>query len=430
MANVHIKPELTVLDRIALMRNDAQFDVADSEAPQAAEEFIGKIRGGIKAPPGPATAPKVFLSNDCIFNCSYCGCRRRRDGKERYTNSPREFAAISNEVAKANGGKVFITSAICKNPDYTVELIIESMRILRRELGYRGYLHAKIMPGTDPELIRQAGFYANRLSVNIEVAKSEGYKIIAREKNKANILGPMGNITRLIQAAEAERGATPFFATSQTTQLMAGSSGEDDYTVLNLSRALYKKYRLSRVYYTAFQYRGQADGYAERPEVHTPAWRMKRLYQADRLMQLYGFTPADIAPDEAPNLVSDFDPKAAWALRNLHLFPIEVDTAEYELLIRIPGIGITYAKRILEARRHCKITHDILRQLGVSLKRSRHFLTAGGKFSGVRTGNANVFEALLRTPLDQADALSLDETGRPASEAPIFFSCQINGHTI
>ena len=470
MANVIIGKTLTVEDKFALMREDARFDVADNEAPDGfespapgAEDTGGytmqsgtqygagnaaqngmqfgagsavqsgtqygsqngaggssaaytrpdaillradKIRGDIKAPKGPHTAPKVFMSNDCVFNCSYCGCRRCLDGRTRYASEPREFAQLARTAAMANGGRVFITSAIYKNPNYTEELIIETMRILRNELGYKGYLHAKVMPGCDPELIRRAGFYANRLSVNIEVAKSEGYKTIAREKNKTNILGPMGHISRLIQDARNETGRyKPRFAGSQTTQLMAGSTGEDDFTILNLTHALYKKYRLNRVYYTPYQYHNYDGDNGGQPEVETPKWRQTRLYQADRLMQLYGFTPEDIAPTEAPNLTRDFDPKAAWALRNIHLFPVEVNTADYEMLIRIPGIGVTYAKRIVEARRTCSVNFDVLRQLGVSLLRSRHFMTADGKYQGIRGSDTESYAALLRAPLDNSGEL-------------------------
>ena len=407
MAGIHFKQSLSIEDKIALMRQDACFDVSDEEAGAYTEPVpaLSQIRKGIKAPKGGFTAPKVFLSNDCIFNCSYCGCRRCRDNKTRYVNTPREFAQISLDTAKANNDKVFITSSIYKNPDYTEEMIIETMRIMRREFGYTGYLHAKVMPGTDPELIRRAGLYADRLSVNIEVAKSEGYKRIAHEKNKSNILRPMGQISRLIQEAKSEAGPyKPRFAASQTTQLMAGSTDEDDFTILNLSHALYDKYHLNRVYYTSFQYRHQAAGYAEHPEVSTPRWRSTRLYQADRLMQLYGFTPEEIAPAGARNLTSDYDPKAAWALRNLQLFPVEVNTADFEMLIRIPGIGITYANRIIEARRQCRVTHSVLKQLGVSLRRSRHFLTADGKFTGIRGNGPNSYEPLLYAPLtDQND---------------------------
>jgi len=294
MVNVQLKQALSVQDRLAIMREDACFDAEDEDAESGTAE-PAQIRTKIKRGGGAHTAPKVFLSNDCIFNCSYCGCRRCRDGKARYTNTPADFARLSLDVANANSGRVFITSAIYRNPDYTEELIIETMRIMRGEYGYRGYLHAKVMPGTDPELIRRAGLYADRLSVNIEVAKSEGFKAIAHEKNRTNILRPMGQISSLIRQAKADGSPyKPRFATTQTTQMMAGSTGEDDFTILNLSNALYNKYLLSRVYYTAYQYHDQALGYGALPEVSTPKWRMTRLYQADRLMRLYGFKPEEI----------------------------------------------------------------------------------------------------------------------------------------
>ena len=398
MVNIHCKQALTIESKYNLMAEDSLYDVADNET-KALEE----IKNGIRSPKQGQTPPKSMLSNDCIFNCSYCGCRCGNEGRTRYTNTPRELAQLSFDTAMSNGGRVFITSAIVQNADYTEELIVEAMRIMRMDMGYKGYLHAKVMPGTDPELIRQAGLYANRLSVNIEVAKSEGYQTIAYDKNKSNILQPMEQISRLIREAADGNSDSKWkskFATSQTTQLMAGSTGEDDYTILNLSNALYGKFRLRRVYYTPYQYRRQAEGYEERPAVSTPFWRMTRLYQADRLMQLYGFKPEEIAPGDAPNLTIDYDPKAAWALRNLHLFPVEVNTAGYEMLIRVPGIGITYAKRILAARRQCRVTHDVLRQLGVSLKRSAQFLTADGKFGGIHTSDPLTYAQTVLSPLD------------------------------
>ncbi|MCL1807154.1 MAG: biotin synthase [Oscillospiraceae bacterium] len=398
MANVQLKPELTAEDKFSLMEEDGRFEVTEPAAPvyEQTQMTLSSPKATRRPPP-----PKVFLSNDCVFNCSYCGCRCGREEKKRYTNTPRELARLAVESAHANGGSVFITSAVVKNPDYTEELMIEAMRIMRGELGYRGTLHAKVMPGADPGLIRQAGSYANQLSVNIEVAKSEGYKAIARDKNRTSILRPMTEISRLIREAKAEKSPhKPRFAVSQTTQLMAGSTGEDDLTILNLSSALYGKYGLQWIYYTPYQYLQQARGYEERPEVSTPGWRMTRLYQADRLMQLYGFTPGEITPESAPNLTNDFDPKASWALRNLHLFPVEVNTAPYEMLIRIPGIGITTAKRILDERRLGRVTHDVLRRMKVPLKRSRHFLTADGKFEGERGSGKTMFAEALRSPLD------------------------------
>lgn len=297
----------------------------------------------------------------------------------RYRSTPRELAELAYaQVGKGSPG-IFVTSAVIKTPDYTEELIIETLRILRQDMRYGGYLHAKVMPGTDPLLIQQAGRYANRLSVNIEVANSEGYALIARNKSRENILGPMEDICALIRTAKDERRP---FATSQTTQLMAGSIGEDDRTILRLSSALYQKYGLSRVYYTAFQYQRKARGYDDLPLRQTPAWRMNRLYQADRLMQLYGFTADEITPEQDTYLEQYFDPKAAWALRNPQLFPVEINKADREALLRIPGIGTVGVERILTARREGSLSFDSLMRIGISLKRSKHFITCAGKFSG------------------------------------------------
>lgn len=282
---------------------------------------------------------------------------------------------------------------------------------MREQHGYQGFIHAKVMPGADPLLIDKTGRYANRLSVNIEVAQSSGYERIAKQKNKTNILGPMGSISEQIQGAKYERRK---FATTQTTQLMAGSTGEEDRTIMTLSEALYRKYRLKRVYYTAFQYRHEAKGY-ENEDLQltkTPYWRMARLYQADRLLQLYGFTPEDVTPENEPNLSEDIDPKAAWALRHMDLYPVEVNTADYETLIRVPGIGITYAKRIIEARRHCTVTHSLLKRMRVSLKRSIYFITCNGQYMGGSILDSPDVRSVLRTGHDELSinmSLTADE---------------------
>ncbi|MDF2544359.1 MAG: radical protein, partial [Herbinix sp.] len=365
-----------------------RYDVADAQlsyGPDQIEEVSipdPSLFHDIRSKQAPPKVPKVFLSNKCIFNCAYCGCRASHETNSRYCNTPKEMAEISVNEARKNGHGVFITSAIYQNANYTEELIIETLRIMREELRYPGYIHAKVMPGTDPLLIEKAGRYANRLSVNIEVAQNCGYERIAKQKNKQNILVPMQQISNLVQNTRQYKSSNnPMMAKSQTTQLMAGSTDETDRTIMILSKALYKKFQLSRVYYTAFHYLHEAKGY-ELPFVQTPLWRVRRLYQADRLMQLYGFTSDDITPEQSPNLTEDIDPKIAWAIRNIHLFPIEVNRADYELLLRIPGIGLTYAQKILKARRYGTITHQTLRKIGVSLKRSNYFITCNGKYEG------------------------------------------------
>ena len=403
MANVIFKQSIGLAERVNIMQQDALFDVADSNSNNVYIPDLESIKSEIKSKPTLPPLPKMMLSNDCIFNCAYCGCRVGTDSKDRYTHSPSELAEISVKVAKASNQGVFISSAICKNANYTGELILETLKIIRKDYRYTGFIHAKVMPGTDLELISKTSFYANRMSINIEVAKSEGYTQIARNKSKENIILPMQQISELIRVGRDYKAAkfrhAPFMASSQATQMMAGSTNENDYEILRLSKALYKKYELKRVYYTPFFYTWSAKGYNNLPHVATPVWRMKRLYQADRLMEVYGFTPEEIAPESAPNLMHEFDPKAAWAIRNIHLYPIEVNKADYEMLIRVPGIGTTYAKRIIEARKFCKITHDVLKRLGVSLKRSRHFMTCDGVFLGDRSDNLDVYKGLLANPL-------------------------------
>ena len=402
--NILSDQTVAIDEKVFLMKQDARFDVADDDQALLPDpsQICQEIRAGRSHP----TVPKVFLSNDCAFNCSYCGCRSGNMCKRKYVNTPRELAELAVKQADSSGHGIFITSAVLKTPDYTQELIVETLRIIRRELGYRGYVHAKVMPGVDPELIYQSGRYANRLSVNIEVAKSEGYAKIAKNKSRKTILTPMGQISSLIQSAQAERKKSryaPAFASSQTTQLMAGSIQESDRTILTLSSALYEKYKLKRVYYTSFQYKQPAAGYEGLETVSTPLWRMRRLYQADRLMHLYGFAPGELLTEESPNLQEELDPKAAWVLRNLHLYPIEVNTADFEQLLRIPGIGIFYAQRIVKIRKSCAITHDILRSLGVPLKRSGPFLTCRGKLQGVFPDSPEMLWQLLADSKDAAE---------------------------
>ncbi|HBN83426.1 MAG TPA: biotin synthase [Clostridiales bacterium] len=378
MTNIHIPQELNNIDKLLMMEEDAKYEVTNDLDAECTAVFCANDIKGQHQPP---KIPKMFLASKCIFNCAYCGCRCSREERPNYCNSPKELAQLSVNAAKNNGHGVFVTSAIYKNADYTQELLAECVRIMREDLGYKDFIHAKIMPGADPMLIAKTGQYANRLSVNIEVAHSSGYQRIAKQKNKSNIMTPMSDIAQQIIEAKYEKRD---FATSQTTQLMAGSMNEDDRTIIILSKALYKKYHLKRIYYTAFHYTHPAKGYENEnlSFTETPRWRMTRLYQADRLLQLYHFTPDDLTPESHPFLEPDIDPKAAWALRHLQMYPVEVNKADFETLLRVPGIGITYAKRIIEARRHCIVTHDLLRKMRIPLKRCIYFITCNGRYKG------------------------------------------------
>lgn len=394
MANLRIHPDFDLDQKVALMQQDARFDVAEGDL--ADLNSLAAIRQGVVSRPALAKVPKVFLGNDCVFNCAYCVCRQSNECKRNYALTPWTLAEVAVRQAKQRGSGIFLSSAILRDPDYTQEMIVQTLRIIRQHFRYDAYVHAKVMPGADPRLIWETGRYADRLSVNIEVAQSEGYARVAKNKNRKNILTPMGQISDFIlQATEEVRLGHPRFAVSQTTQLMAGSTREDDRTILRLTQALYHKYRLSRVYYTAFHYTQPARGYEDLEPVRTPVWRMARLYQADRLIHLYGFEAEELTPSSAPFLSERMDPKLAWALRNLERFPVEVNRADLETLLRVPGIGLTYAKRIVAARRQGILTHEALRSLGVSLKRSRHFLTCNGKYLGATCERPDVLADLL-----------------------------------
>lgn len=410
MSNIILPKQFSTEDKIAAMREDAQYEVSsDFDAESTALLCAGEI----KAKSGPPKVPKMFLASKCIFNCAYCGCRCSREERDNYCNTPAEFAKLAVDAAYANGHGVFVTSAIYKNADYTQEMLAESVRIMRDELRYSGFIHAKVMPGADPLLIERTGKYADRLSVNIEVARSDGYNRIAKQKNKTNILTPMRNISDSILEAKYDK---KHFATSQTTQLMAGSVQEDDRTIMTLSQALYKIYRLKRVYYTAFQYKQEAKGYEDEnlQITATPYWRMARLYQADRLLQLYGFTPDDVTPSGEPNLEYDIDPKSSWALRHLDLYPVEVNKADFDTLIRIPGIGITYAKKIMEARRYCIVTHDILTKMRVQLKRCGSFILCNGQYRGGNLLFSSNVRSVLATGAEQLSIFSTLAADQPA----------------
>ena len=391
MSNIIIEKTPSFQEKISLMQESAAYDIADGDGAATGDYgigahdndlvAIGKSISNIKSRPSPPTVPKVFVSNDCSFNCAYCGCRCSKD-KRRYTHNTEEIADMALATANECGHGVFITSAICKNADYTEELIIDTLKVLRHKRGYGGYIHAKIMPGASPLLIRQLGFLADRVSVNIELPHSDGYKILAKQKTRSNILSPMAAVSELYSEYNPQRGTRvrseagrTFAPAGQTTQMMVGAMGETDRTITILADSLYKKFDLRRVYYSPFSAPFEG-GYK------TPKWRGRRLYQADRLIKLYGMEPDEILPEGSPNLEFDVDPKAGYALKNLAMFPIEINTADYEMLLRVPGIGITSAKKIVAARRVARLSFDKLKYMHVSLSKSKYFITCNGKYYG------------------------------------------------
>ncbi len=274
-----------------------------------------------------------------------------------------------------------ISSGIFKNADYTMERLVRVAKKLREDYKFNGYIHLKTIPGASEELIKEAGRYADRLSVNIELPSEKSLKKLAPEKNYAEILLPMGHIKQyLVQAKEETKlfkSAPAFAPAGQSTQLIVGASAENDQQILQLSSSLYKDYNLKRVYYSGYV---PVSSDNRLPIIsEPPIIRENRIYQADWLMRFYGFDAREIVDDLHPNLDLDIDPKLAWALRNRHFFPVELNTADYEMILRVPGIGVKSAKKIVSARRFTRLQYEHLRQIGVVLKRAKFFITCQGK---------------------------------------------------
>ncbi len=325
---------------------------------------------------------KVLMSNACSYNCKYCINRRDNDFP-RATFTPRELADLTIEFYRRNYIEgLFLSSAVVGSPDWTTERMIEALRILREEYGFHGYIHAKAIPGADPVLTHRLGLFADRMSVNIELPSEQSLISLAPDKTRHSVLEPMG----LIRAGIAEnredlvkyRHTPHFVPAGQSTQMIVGASPETDYHILHLTEGLYKKYGLKRVYYSAY-IPVQEDSLLPSLDTRPPLLREHRLYQADWLLRFYGFEAKEIIDPVHPMLHPEVDPKCSWAVSHLDEFPVEVNTADYEMLLRVPGIGVTGAKRIVKARRSRNLDFDALKRLGVVLKRARFFITCCGK---------------------------------------------------
>lgn len=325
---------------------------------------------------------KVLFTNYCEFDCAFCINRKSNDVK-RTAFTPRELADLTVNFYKRNYIEgLFLSSGVIKNADYTMELIINSIRILRYEYGFNGYIHAKVIPGTSQELVEQIGLLVDRLSVNIEMPSAKSLEKLAPQKSKAKILTPMKAIQQRNEQSKQElalyRHAPKFAPAGQSTQMIVGASDESDLHILKLTQGLYDRYKLKRVFFSAY-IPVNSDRLLPATDTKPPLLREHRLYQADWLLRFYKFRAEEIL-DENNTMFNEFlDPKCNWALNNMHLFPIEVNTAPYEMLLRVPGIGVTGAKRIMAARRVAFLDFDGLQKIGIVLKRAQFFITCKGK---------------------------------------------------
>lgn len=324
---------------------------------------------------------KVLMSNRCSFRCEYCAVNATRD-IPRADFTPVEIADITEAFYRRNYIEgLFLSSAVQRSPDWSMERMIQAVRLLR-DRGFGGYIHMKGLPGASLALIEEAGRLVDRMSVNIELPSEKSLVRLAPEKSAETILKPMGLITGLIDAAREEEKrfehAPQFSPAGQSTQLIVGASPETDLTILRLSEALYKKYSLKRVYYSAFIPSVKAPTL---PDIDKPPLlREHRLYQADWLLRFYGFKAGEILEQREPSLDLDLDPKSAWALRHPEFFPVDIATAPMEHLLRVPGVGQISALRLVQSRRYGGLTFEDIKKSGVVMKRACYFITCRGGY--------------------------------------------------
>lgn len=377
-------------DKLAILADSAKYDVACTSSGVDRAGVHGKLGCSVAAgichsftPDGRCISLlKVLYSNACCYDCGYCVNRRSND-VPRATFTPRELAELTIGFYKRNYIEgLFLSSAVIGTPDYTMERMIEALRILRQEYHFNGYIHAKTIPGADAELVRRIGLLADRLSVNIELPSEASLSLLAPDKKKQAILKPMGQIA--VQSAQSKkelvlyRHAPAFAPAGQSTQMIIGATPESDRHIMGLAESLYKKYSLKRVFFSAYL-PVNSDSRLPALDVRPPLLREHRLYQADWLLRYYDFSAWELLTEEEPNFDPYLDPKCTWAVRHPEFFPVEINTAPKAALLRIPGIGPKSALRILSARRQQHLGMAELKRMGVVLKRAQYFITCNGR---------------------------------------------------
>ena len=379
-----------LLKKLEVLTDAAKYDVACTSSGVDRPGRPGALGNAVKAGICHSFAAdgrcisllKVLLSNDCAYDCAYCVNRRSCDGP-RATFTPEELCRLTVEFYRRNYIEgLFLSSAVVKNPDYTSELMLMTLKKLREEERFWGYVHVKAIPGADPRLTHALGLYADRMSVNIELPSQKSLALLAPQKSKEKILTPMGLIRDGIKENAADlahyRAAPKFVPAGQSTQMIIGATPETDRQILALTEGLYRKYQLKRVFFSAYM-PVVSDRNLPARDTPPPLLREHRLYQADWLLRFYGFSAGEILDDQHPDFNPLLDPKCNWAVNHMEHFPVEVNRAPYEMLLRVPGIGVKSAKRIRAARRYAALDFDALKKLGVVLKRARYFILCSGK---------------------------------------------------
>lgn len=351
---------------------------------------------------------KILMTNYCIYDCKYCINRKDND-IERAILSPDEIVKLTINFYRRNYIEgLFLSSGIIKSADYTMELMIAVAKKLRLEEKFNGYIHMKVIPGASRQLINEIGLYVDRVSVNIEFAENTALKLLAPDKKPTDISTSMGLIRKnMIENAEDKKifKSTPsFIPAGQTTQMIIGASGESDYAILSRSENLYKNFDLKRVYYSGYVPVNKS-GILVSTEQAVPMIREHRLYQADWLLRFYDFKADEILDEKDPFVDPLLDPKTNWAIKNSHFFPIEINKASYKDLLRVPGIGVTSAKRIVMTRKYSTIRYEHLKKLGIVIKRAKYFIVVNGEFLGFKKKNPE----LLRNTLMEKEKMVTEQ---------------------
>lgn len=382
--------EMSVMEKLEILSDAAKYDVACTssgvERKGNGKDMGNCVKCGIChsfASDGRCISLlKILMSNECIYDCKYCLNRRSNDTK-RATFTPEEICDLTMQFYRRNYIEgLFLSSGVIGNPDYTMELLYRTLYLLRRQYRFNGYIHVKAIPGADPRLIQMTGFLADRMSVNLELPTADGLRALAPNKHRNTILKPMRQIQNGIAANKNElalyHNAPSFVSGGQSTQMIIGATPESDYQIMNVAESLYQKFDLKRVFYSAFV---KVNEDKDLPAIPggPPLLREHRLYQADWLLRFYGFKASELLSEDRPFFNVLLDPKEDWAIRHLEQFPVEINRAGYDVLLRVPGIGVKSAQRIVQARRSAKLDFPALMKIGVVLKRALYFITCNGK---------------------------------------------------
>lgn len=396
---------MDLMQKLTILADSAKYDAActSSGANRKGKNGIGNtVAAGcchtFSADGRCVSLLKVLMTNYCIYDCKYCVNRCSND-VQRTSFTPQELAELTIQFYRRNYIEgLFLSSGVLKNPDYTMEQMIKALEILRYQYDFWGYIHAKTIPGSSPDLVYRLGLLADRVSVNIELPSEASLNMLAPNKTRQAILAPMKQISNGVQVGKNEiiryKNAPRFAVAGQATQMIIGATSESDYHIIKLASGLYNKYQLKRVFYSAYI---PAVEDSLLPAIHTkpPLLREHRIYQADWLIRKYQFSADEILSEETPNLNPYLDPKCNWAINNMHFFPVDVNKATMAELLRVPGIGPISARRILIARQNGSLGMCELQQIGVVLKRAQYFIITRDKPCGLRVSHEATARALI-----------------------------------